>query len=336
MPGLRKVGRVYYSDIRIAGKRVRRPLSSDKQIAQEKLREMVGERDAARYGHAPKDVSWATFRAKYIAYSNGAKEPATAERDRSAIAALERFQRIDRLSDISPELLEHWKGARRQEGRGNATINREIKAIKAMMHRAEDWGYAKPQKWASVKILKESAGRLLFYSPQEVRRLLDVCESRFSGYYDWPTICLLGVRAGLRRAEIYWLSWEDVDIDRGVVSVVPKEGWLPKTGEQRHIPIPGDLRAHLASLKRVGRWVIGERPSLAVMSAFFQKISRKAKLAGNIHTLRHTYASHLVQGGVDLYTVSKLLGHSSVSMTQRYAHLAPKTFQDAVSKLPAL
>jgi integrase/recombinase XerD len=75
---------------------------------------------------------------------------------------------------------------------------------------------------------------------------------------------------------------------------------------------------------------------MPVMSAFFQKISRKAKLKGNLHTLRHTYASHLVQGGVDLYTVSELLGHTDPKMSRIYAHLAPHNLQDAVKRLPKL
>lgn len=336
MPRIKKVGRAWYSDIRIAGKRVRKPLSTDKQVAEERLRDLIADRDAARYGHAPKDSTWASFRAKYLEYSEGSKAPATAERDLMAIQALERFHRPAKLSDVTPELLERWKGARRKEGRGNATINRDMRAVKSLMRKAHDWGYIKEWKGASVKKLRETRGRLLFYSPDEVRRLLTVCKSRFSAFYEWETICLLGVRAGLRRSEIYWLSWRDVDLTQGMLSIVPKEGWQPKTGEQRHIPIPDDLARHLRKKTRVGPWVIGERPSLPVMSAFFRKISRKARLQGNLHTLRHTYASHLVQAGVDLYTVSKLLGHSDVNQTSIYAHLAPATLKEAVNKLPSL
>jgi site-specific recombinase XerD len=57
---------------------------------------------------------------------------------------------------------------------------------------------------------------------------------------------------------------------------------------------------------------------------------------GTLHTLRHTFASHLVQAGVDLYSVSKLLGHSSIKMTEIYAHLAPKTLQEVIKRLPKI
>ena len=61
-----------------------------------------------------------------------------------------------------------------------------------------------------------------------------------------------------------------------------------------------------------------------------------AGLKGSLNTLRHTYASHLVQAGVDLYTVSKLLGHSSIAVTMVYAHLSPESMGEAVKKLPKL
>lgn len=338
-PRLYKRGRTWWSDLYVGGRRVRKPLAQDKRVAEERLADLIKDREAQRYGHAPRDVRWPDFKAKYLAWSEGAKAATTFKRDRMALSSLEKFHSPRFLHEIRPEMLERWKAERRASGRGNATINRDLCSVKSMMRKALDWGYVRDWRGASVKKLKQTEGRLLFYTPEELGRLLTVCRSRFSAFYDWETLCLLGSRAGLRRSEIYWLSWEDVDLKRRLISIHPKDGWQPKTGEQRHIPMPADLTKHLVKNHHAlgdARWVLGDRPSLAVMSAFFRKISRKAKLAGNIHTLRHTYASHLVQAGVDLYTVSKLLGHKDVNMTRRYAHLAPKTLEDAVAKLPTV
>ena len=337
MPGLIKRGRVWYSDIRIGGKRVRKPLSRDKVVAQQKLREMSDSRHAQKYGLSG-SIPWDAFKDKFLEWSKGTKEQYTYERDKASISALEAFFRPKRLSDITPELLDRFKAHRKSQNKGNATVNTDLKKLKAMMAKAMEWRYIEGWDARTVKRLKEVRGRLLFYTPQELKRLLGVCQTRMSGYYDWETVCRLASRAGLRRSEIYWLSWADVDLNRGIVSVVPKAGWAPKGKEQRHIPVPKDLHKHLQALhrKKQTEWVIGERPSKAVLSAFFQKISRKAKLKGNLHTLRHTYASHLVQAGVPLYTVQKLLGHSSIKTTEIYAHLAPENLQDAVNKLPNL
>lgn len=336
MASIRKRAGVWYSDIRLEGRRVRKRLSSDKVIAEEKLAGMVRGREAHRDGRPQPGIPWADFLDKYLAYCRGSKSPATAIRDKAGLKAMAATIAPRVLSDITPEALERWKAARRAEGKGNATINKDMMIVKTMMRRAVIWGYLTKWDGTSVKKLKEARGRLLFYTVEEMRRLLAVCDSRLSCFYDWTTICLLGARAGLRRSEIYWLSWRDVDLERGVLSVIAKDGWIPKSGETRHVPIPPDLARHLKRVKRRTEWVIGERPSLAVMSAFFQKISRKAKLAGNIHTLRHTYASHLVQAGVDLFTVCELLGHSDTNITRIYAHLAPHNYAAAVAKLPRL
>lgn len=338
-PRLYKRGRTWYSDILIGGKRVRKPLAYDRRVAEERLADLVKERGASLHGYVQSDIAWDAFKTKYIEATRS-KAPATQSRERAALKDLERFHLPRKLTDITPELLERWKSSRKADGRGNATINRDLRAIKRMMRVAYEWGYIKEWRGSLVKKLKETPGRLLFYSPQEVRTLLGVCRSRFSAFYDWETVALLGLRAGLRRAEIYWLAWQDVELKRRTISITPKDGWQPKDSEQRHIPIPEDLTQHLALKRKMlgnSRWVIGdERPSLPVLSAFFRKISRKAKLSGNIHTLRHTYASWLVQSGASLRVIADLLGHSDIRQTMMYAHVGPHALEDAVKRMPRL
>lgn len=340
MASLYKRGRVWYSSIYIDGKPVRKPLSTDKRIAEERLADMVKDRSAKKYGHAPQDVSWPDFRSRYMAYSKGSKAEKTAVRDESALVALEGFFMPSKLSQITPEALERWKGARKAAGKGNATINRDLNAVKAMLRKAVSWGYLKGFNGASVSRLRETRQKLLFYTPQELSRLIAKCKTEYPEKssnavpHDWVTICLLGARAGLRRSEIHWLAWDDIDFKRGLLSVTPKPGWDPKDYEVRHVPMTKDLASHLRGLPRATEWVLGNRPNLGVMTSYFRRIVRKAGLRGGIHTLRHTFASHLAQAGVSLYAIAKLLGHSDVRTTEIYAHLSPDTFQDAIKRLP--
>ena len=341
MPLIRKIGRIYYSDLYANGKRVRTPLSPDRRMAEAKLAELVKGRDSEKYGHAARGISWSTFREKYLAYCLANKAEETYIRDKASIVALEKFVPPVKLDDVNnPEYLELWKAKRKGKGIGPATINRDLQSIKAMLRRAIAWGYLGAYKISSVAFIKQTRGRLLFYTAEELRMLANKCKGMFPERsinetpHDWLTICLLGARAGLRRSEIHWLSWSDIDFKRGQLSVTPKDGWNPKDFEQRHIPMADDLRRHLEALPRATEWVLGNRPSLDVMTTYFGKICRKAGLQGGIHTLRHTFASHLAQAGVSLYVISKLLGHASVEMTQIYAHLAPETYDKAVSKLP--
>lgn len=144
---------------------------------------------------------------------------------------------------------------------------------------------------------------------------------------------------GLRRSELIYLNWADVNLEKKFISVTPKPDWHPKDFEIRHIPVNGPLLAELkkntgAPDQPVFPTSRGRRYIPSALSREIRKVFKKAGIKGaDIKTLRHTFASHLVMNGADLYTVQKLLGHSSVKTTERYAHLAPDFLHTAVDKL---
>jgi integrase len=324
-------GSGWYSDFRSGKRRIRRFLSKDKREATIKLGELLAEMRGEHSGKPSQNISWAAFKAKYLEYSAGSKRPNSVLRDQNAINAIERTSPLDRLSQLTPEYLELLKGKRIKDGKRAPTINRDMTAIKALAHKAEAWGYMTKQDWTSVRPIKEARRKLYFHTPAEFGRLLARCRGV------WRTVCLLGARAGFRREEIHMLTWDDVDFERNRIRIEAKDDWVPKDYELRFVPMAGDLRAYLQDIKRksTGRWVLGEpRPSLPVMTAYFRKLTRKAKLKGTIHILRHTFASHLVQAGVPLKTVKDLLGHSSMKTTEIYAELLPENLEEAVARLP--
>lgn len=328
-------GRGYYSDFRTDGRRIRRFLDKDKRQAQIKLGKLLEQMRGDDGGQPSKNISWADFKKKYLEYCEGSKRNKTVLRDRYTLHAFEEdFPNILQLAQVTPEIMELWKTRRLKEGMGKPTINRDMTAMKAMLHKAEAWGYLDKRNWASVKEIKVTRKKLYFHSPKELGTLLTRCKGV------WRTICLLGARAGLRREEMYMLTWEDVDFSRSRIHITPKDGWEPKDYEQRFIGMPRDLREHLLRLTKSvnpGRWVLGrDRPSLGVISAYMAKLTRKAGLKGAIQILRHTFASHLVQAGVPLKTVKDLLGHSNMATTEIYAELAPENIDAAVSKLPEI
>ena len=333
MARIYKRGGVWYSDIYSNGKRTRKKLDPNRKVAEMKFAEMMKSAHDNKYGSGFRDISWQEFKARFLEFSRGNKAADTVRRDLASITALEKFFKPHRLTDVTPELIQRWQGARKVKDIGPATINRDITSIKAMMRLAESWKYISPQNWLSIKRLRQARGRLLFYTPAQLSELLSQCVGI------WKTIALLGSRAGLRRSEIYYLAWDDVDLSQGRIHVCPKAGWQPKDKEDRFIPVPVDLVSHLRATKMAqeGVWVLGRaRPTLASMSVYFRRTLRKAGLSGSLHTLRHTYASHLAQAGVPLFTISKLLGHSDVSMTAIYSHLSTDSLGDAVAKLPPI
>lgn len=348
---------VYWGSIMIKGKRKQYSLTENKAASQRILAQIKADnKERTKYG----SLSWHSFKDKFLEWDKANKKPQTLSRDKISIEYLEEFFPVKELEDITPNLLEDFKTwlinrteksrptGRKKQAKlrgvlGPHGVNRTLQSIKAMMHKAEDWDLIGEQKWHTIKKIKTAKGRVQFFSPDEIHLLLQYTqtlglERPLDKRPPWQTVTLLGARAGLRRAEIQNLMWTDIDFKRGILSITPKKDWNPKDYECRDIPLSSDLKEHLQKLPKRGPYIIydkyGERLSLNSYTAYYKRILNACKLKGSVHTLRHTFASHLVQNGVDLYTVSKLLGHSSIKTTEIYAHLSPLTFVSAVEKLP--
>ncbi len=146
-----------------------------------------------------------------------------------------------------------------------------------------------------------------------------------------PHIVDLLLFTGARVRELLDARWESVDADRRLW-LIP----ISKTGKSRHVPLSGPAMDVIASLPRFPDcpWLIpnpetGE-PFVSIKHAW-QGARKAAKLPGlRIHDLRHSAASFMVNGGVDLFAVGKVLGHASIQSTQRYSHLANDTLLAAV------
>lgn len=336
MPRPIKIGKNWYSDIRVRGTdgkvhRIRRRLSANLQEAELKLADMVKMREGERWGGFVGDLSLELFEAKYMVYSQAKKKAHTTTYDRLAFRYLREVAPIAKLSQITPELLEQVMYRWKQDGKGLHLINRLIHALKAAMRKAEEWKYIQPQAWSKIKNFKVTLARVKFLSIEDLSMALKKLD------WDYQTVAFIAGRAGLRISEIIHLDVEDIDFKLHRLNVTAKGTWHPKDFETRFVPLPKDLEIHLRERIKAFKRVLQYDWSMESLS---QMMSRKLKglgLDATCHTLRHTYASHLVMAGVPIYTVSKLLGHESVQTTEKhYAHLAKSHMDEAVLNLPAL
>jgi integrase len=142
---------------------------------------------------------------------------------------------------------------------------------------------------------------------------------------------LLSINTGLRRGELLKLRWSSIDFTRQLLTV---EGANAKTRQTRHVPLNDE------ALSVVRRWreQSGGGPRVfeiatGLKTAWSHLLKRAQITEFRWHDLRHHFASRLVQRGVPLNTVRDLLGHSSIAMSLRYAHLAPNQRREAVAKL---
>lgn len=355
----RKGSPYYWGCVTTFGKREWRALAKTQLEALKKLEEWRAQRKIIK----GQPIPWGAFQIKYMEWANANKSKNTAYRDKLSMAYLQEFcaqkrYRLQWISDVSPRLLEEFKtylkmksagpatGLKRRGVMGDQGINRTLQSLKVIMRTAADWDYINPDvKWHKIKKFRTPRGRIEFFTAEEVGLLLaqaaKLARANKNKYSSWTTVILLGARAGLRRGEIHNLKWEDINFDTNVLSITPKDDWHPKDYECRDIPMSADLRVHLLAAPRRGDYVIydryGDRFSIDGLTNYFSaKITKRAGIKGNLHKLRHTFASHLVQNRVSLYEVRDLLGHSSITTTEIYAHLSKNSLHNAVSMLPAI
>lgn len=342
MAQLLKIRKMWYSDLRVPcdgtkcptndpgphSHRLRRALSPDKRYAEEKLAEMVRLRGAARRGEPLRNISWEAFKERYAVHS-GTKNPKTQYLDRLAFSKLEAAFPLKTIP--TPEMLEGFKAALLKSGNRPTTLNRNIRAVKAAINKAIEWRIIDDDRgYKNVKYFREAKGRLHYFSETEIKTLL----AKTKGV--WHTITLLGFYAGLRRSEQYWLRTANVDFARNRIHIEPCEAWVPKDFERRFVPIHPSLKAHLKATLGAEPYVLGpKRPSIAVMSAYYRKITRRLGMRGSIHTLRHSFGSHCAMNGVDARVLQKWMGHAKLETTEVYSHLSPEHLDKGIEKLPS-
>ena len=145
---------------------------------------------------------------------------------------------------------------------------------------------------------------------------------------------ITALNSGMRKQEILTLKWDQVDLKHGFILLD-----RTKNGERREIPINNALKTTLQSIVRrldvpyVFVSPINGKPYRAVKRSFYTACRPAGIRDFHFHDLRHCFASHLVMAGVDLATVRELLGHKTLGMTLRYAHLAPSHKVRAVDML---
>lgn len=207
------------------------------------------------------------------------------------------------------------------------TRNTYLMRLKSIFNKAVEWGYLSESPAAGVKNLRGQEGRTRFLTTPEIAALLAAASKRLR------PLLLVALHTGMRQGEIFRLRWSDIDFENRLINIHGKT----KSGKNRSIPMDDTLFETLQNMKKTSALVFPSRSTgheLTSISRIFPRLLKKAKIENfRFHDLRHTFASHLVMNGVDLAVVRDLLGHSTVRMTERYAHLAPGYQVKAVKTL---
>jgi integrase len=368
--GIYKRGNIWwvtYSDL--DGRNVRESSGSDKFKVAEAL--YLDRKDSVKKGKQPviqkiANFSFNQLADKYTEWMQGRHRSADSKKYR--IESMRSVFGNLPLRHFNTLIVEQYQTDLMNRDLKPASVNKNVSLLKAMFRKAVDWLMVEEailKNAGKVKLLQENNRRLRYLGKDECRALIEACDSHLR------PVVITALNSGMRRGEILGLKWENVDLKHGFILLedkMTKNGErreIPINDTLRTV-LQGLTRR--LDVQHVFFDKVSGRPFLEVKRSFatalkkvetvrcpdcdFHKTRVKSKESvGNcpqcgerlavtagiqdfhFHDLRHTFASHLVMAGVDITTVKELLGHKTLTMTLRYAHLAPSHKVKAVDIL---
>ncbi|MBI4715997.1 MAG: tyrosine-type recombinase/integrase [Nitrospirae bacterium] len=331
--GLYKRGTVWWMSFVYKGQRFRQSTgTSSRKLAEAILAKVNHDITEGRWFDTAEEKK-RTFRElldRYLReHSIPRKAPASHVRDLSVSRHLLSFFGHLFLAEISPRKIAEYKGRRRVDGAKPATINKELGLVRHAFNLAiKEWEWCRdnPMHRVTMEPVHNQVDRWL--AAKEEERLMVASPV-------WlREIVIFALNTGMRKGEILSLLWRDVDFSRSVLVVMKS-----KNRERRTLPLNSRVFELLMERQHGGATVSdfvfstshGTRITDRNLSRAFYVAMEKAELENfRFHDLRHTFATRLVQAGVDLYKVQRLLGHKTPAMTQRYAHHSPESLRDGV------
>jgi excisionase family DNA binding protein len=249
--------------------------------------------------------------------------------DASQLKVMNEFFKDIELREISPLMIQKFRAWRLKEGNTKSTVNRYTALLKRMFSIAVEEGYADMNPVKKLKFFPEKdAVRERILTEREEERLLETCSDALR------PILVIALNTGMRKSEILNLRRDQVDLKARIIRVEKTKG-----GKVRHIPINDSLLNELRrnSVDRQNPFVFFNPETMKPyvdLKKGFKAACRRAGIKGlRFHDLRHTFASRLVAKGTDIETVRDLLGHHSITVTQRYTHSSDDRKKTAVELL---
>ena len=236
------------------------------------------------------------------------------------------------LLSISPKMVSRYKVLRNDEGAAPASVNRELSMLsKAFNLAIKEWEWLKDNSASSVPKEKENNERDRWLTKDEEKEILENSP-------EWlRDIIIFALNTGLRLQEFLSLEWSRVNLVRRTILIKETKNGSPKTLPLNKIAL--DVLNQRSKVKSIKNDYVffnsnGKKINPHVLRTSFYTVLEKVGVENLwLHDLRHTFATRLAQADVDLYKISKLLGHKDIKMTQRYSHHCPDSLRDGVEIL---
>lgn len=247
------------------------------------------------------------------------------------------------LAEITPALITEVKGiflreiTRSGKQRRPQTWNRYLTSLSCVFDVCtRDWQWLDQNPARRVRREKEAPGRVRFLSEEERASLLDACEK--SGSPNLYPLVVLALSTGMRRSEVWRLTWPQVDLANGIIILSET-----KNKEYRRVPVRGlalELLRQHAKVRRIDTNLVfsskrsGRTGKPFHLDCFWNKAIKASGLTNfRFHDLRHSTGSYLAMNGASLLEIAEVLGHKTLQMVKRYSHLADSHTANVVENM---
>lgn len=277
------------------------------------------------------------FVAEFLAFAEATYSPKTFDIYRRVFGIFQKQTGDLTFQNVTARHIDQFKVSRLGDKLRAVSVNLELRALKAAFNVAKRWKLIAENPCAEVAQIPTPDEPPIFFNTPDFEKLLTTIAQGWL-----REMVVFAVLTGLRRGELCNLRWQDVDLTTRVVRIRSSATFKTKQAKQRVVALNSTAFLILQSRKHQSPsdyvfTLNGRKIRDDYTGRLFKRAVRAAKLSDqrlHFHSLRHTFASWLVQNGASLYQVQTLLGHSNPRITQMYAHLQPTEMHEIVEMLP--
>lgn len=281
-------------------------------------------------------IRWEDYRKKYLEFAKINVTPRTLLGYEYAIKYFQEVAGNIPLDKITPQHWDNYKIFRLNKNIQPTTVNIELRYLKAILFVAKRWKYIDQNPFSLLKLCSVPEKNPSFFSKEDFQILLNMIKENWL-----KEIVLFATLTGLRRNEIVNLCWNNVNFRQKTISIENSEYFKTKSRKNRVLPLSESalLILKLREKQLMNEFVFtlnGNKIKASWLTHKFKYWVYECRFKNDelhFHSLRHTFASWLVQDGVSLFEVQKLLGHSDSKTTMIYSHLQPEMLHSAVNKI---
>lgn len=336
-------GKTWYANFQFDRQQHRQSLkTSNKKEARRRAAQIDVQLTAGLWKPAIEAVTIAKAVEDYLTMLTGeGRAPKTLSKYRNVLGkvdALATQRRIKDLDGLNLQFLDAYQKMRTDQKAAPKTKYNECVILRQLLIFAVSRNLLAVDPMKGAKLKKPKPTVQPCWTKEQVQVILQAAPPELL-----PSLTLLA-ETGMRYGELAWLTWKDVDFQANVLRIRPKDGWKPKSGDQRAIPLSDAARTVLEGLSRHAEWVVTMPPTAnnpdrcrrwtqRRLLDGLKRVLKKVELIGKLHTFRHTFISHALLQGTPVAVVKQWVGHVDPKIIEHYTHVHDAASQAAMKKL---